>query len=186
MRHLRWLIIPAVLILGSIVTRGNDFLHAIYFYSIFAFSWFCFAAFVGLALSLLLWTRTLSVIPFVLGAISVVISIVFSFINQHTYAVVGFGNISQSIFTIVIFGACWLLAKRLPHFWARLARPISMSVIITGLFWFLLSPPQFFLPVLFIPDATLSVARIIFAAFFCSAVFVTVFFCARTTTKHNA
>lgn len=186
MRHLRWLIIPAVLILGPVVTRGSDLLHSIYFYSMFAFSWFCFAAFVGLALSLLLWTRALSVIPFVLGAISVVISVVFSFINQHTYAVVGFGNICQSIFTIVTFGACWLLAKRLPHFWARLARPISMSVIIAGLFWFLLSPPQFFLPVLFFPDATLSAARIIFAVFFCSAVLLTIFFCARTAAKQNA
>jgi len=174
------------LILGSITTRGNDFLHAIYFYSIFAFSWFCFAAFVGLALSLLLWTRTLSVIPFVLGAISVAISIVFSFINQHSYAVVGFGNISQSIFTIVIFGACWILAKRLPHFWTRLARPISMSVIISGLFWFLLSPPQFFLPVLFVPDATLAAARITFALCFCSAVLLTIFVCARTAAKQNA
>lgn len=135
-----------------------------FFYSIFFFSWFIYAAFVGLGISLYRFARPVS-LWFLIVSLLIVVSVLITFWNQHFFATPGTINSSLSVLAFIGFAVALGLIKRLPFRKTQAAFFICCGALCVCLWWGFVGW-IFFLPLLFMPDAQLLFAHVVFSAFF--------------------
>ena len=137
------------------------------FFTIFFFSWFVYAAFIGLGLSLYRTARAVSLL-FLIVSVLIVVPVMITLVEQDFFATPGPINKLLSGLAFVGFGVTQWSLRYLPFRKNPAAFFICFSALCVCLFWGFVGT-GFFLPLLFVPRGVLLISHVAFSAFFLAA-----------------
>jgi len=154
----------------------NELRSVAFFFGLFAFGWFAYAAFLGLAASLMR-NQAQIVVPFCFTSVLIIIPIIIFLCDQEYFREPSAINFCFSL--AAFFGFLFSLRayKALNAHHRREGLFVCRSAFYVCLCFSLGGPQGFFLPVLFVPEGQLLTMRLIFVmAFTAAAISSAIFF----------